>query len=84
MKFDTQYKAVLLNKSSGFDDETVDELAKLSWLAMGLYQYLLLHGNHSIVQLGLNSPGTPYAQISKGLQELVELGLVQEVTSEPS
>lgn len=79
MKFDTKFKALSPNKSSLLTHKDVDRLAVLSWLAMGIYQYLLLHGTHSIAELGHKSPNTSFAAISKGLQELVDLGLIEEV-----
>lgn len=79
MKFETQYKALSPNKSSGLNHDDIDKLAKLSWLAMGIYQYLLLHGNQSIVQLGRQSPNTPFMAICGGIDELVTLGFVEEV-----
>ena len=64
MKFETKFKAVSPNKSSIFTREEIDKLAVLSWLAMGIYQYLLLHGTQSVAELGLKSRFTPYAVIS--------------------
>lgn len=78
MTSDTQYKAVSPNKSSLLTHEDIDKLAKLSWMAMGIYQHLLLNGgSESIVQLGDKSPNTPYAAISAALDELIQLGLIE-------
>lgn len=79
MKFETKFKAVSPNKSSIFTREEIDKLAVLSWLAMGIYQYLLLHGTQSVAELGLKSRFTPYAVISTGLRELIDVGLIEEV-----
>lgn len=79
MKFETQYKALSLNKSGALNHENLDKIAKLSWLAMGIYQYLLLHGSQSITQLGHRSPTTPFAVISSGLHELIEQEFIIEV-----
>ena len=81
MKFETKFKALSPNKSSLFTHEEIDRLAKLSWLAMGIYQYLLLHGTRSVAELGLKSQFTPYAVISTGLRELIDLGLIEEDTT---
>lgn len=80
MKAEIQFEAVSckhLNGSLTLDE--INKLAKLNWLAMGIYQYLTLHGPKSVLELGHESPTTPFAVISKGLQELIDLGLVAEV-----
>lgn len=79
MKFDTRFRALSPNKSSLLSHEDIDKLAALSWLSMGIYQYLLLHGTQSVAGLGQKSPNTSFAAISKGLQELIDSGLIEEV-----
>lgn len=69
---ESQYKA-LANFSGSYR-----ELAKLSWLAIGIYLYLVYNSPATIEQLGKHSPSTPYAQISNALDELIALGLVAE------
>lgn len=74
---DTRYKATSPSKSSLLTHDDIDKLAKLSWMAMGIYQHLLLNGTgESVFQLGEKSPKTPYAAISAALDELIHLGLV--------
>lgn len=80
----TQYKALSLKKSSLMTHDDIDKLAKLSWIAMGIYQYLLLDGAKSVAELGSRSPKTPYAAISDALDELIAVGLVAEAVGEVS
>lgn len=84
MTFDTRYKALSPRKASLLSHEDIDRLAKLSWMAMGIYQYLLLNGVNSVAELGAKSPNTSYAAISNALDELIQLDLIAEVTSEVS
>lgn len=79
MKFETKFKALSPNKSSLLTHDEIDKLAALSWLAMGIYQYLLLHGTQSVAGLGQKSPNTSFAAISRGLQELIDSELIEEV-----
>jgi hypothetical protein len=79
---DTQYKALSPKISSLMTHDDIDKLAKLSWIAMGIYQYLLLDGAKSVADLGHQSPKTPYAAISDALDELITVGLVAEVVGE--
>lgn len=79
MRSETKFKALAPCKSSLMTHEDIDKLAGLSWLAMGIYQYLLLSGEKSVLDLGNNSPSTSYVVISAGLQELIDSGLIEEV-----
>lgn len=82
MRSDTQYRALSPNKSSLLTHEDIDKLAKLSWMAMGIYQYLLLNGASSPIELSHKSPKTLYLAISDALDELIKLGLIAEVAEE--
>lgn len=74
-----KYEAVSAKHLNGtLTLDEIERLAKLSWLAMGIYQYLVLHGTKSIAELGYESPTTSHAEISKGLEQLAELGLIKK------
>lgn len=73
-----KYNAFVPNTYPHLTLEDVNKLAKLDWLAMGIYQYLIIHGAKSVEELAQNSPTTPYTEIRKALCKLILLSLVVE------
>lgn len=58
----------------------LDQISSLSLLAIGVFCYLRWHGATSIDQLGkANRPATSYLQMKAAIDELIELGLVEEI-----
>ena len=55
------------------------ELNGLGLLAVGIYIYLSTKHPADIKELGEQAPYIPYAEISKALDELIGLGLIEEV-----
>lgn len=72
-----KYIAATLDINGMCSIEEITKLAKVSWVAMGIYQYLIRHGAKSPLDLVAASPSTPMELVCDALEELIALELVK-------